>query len=489
MPNLSKEARVRLLDALSKIPRGFAEHAPPQMIYPISEHLRALEAEVVLIVGDRGAGKTQLKNALDTAEVRDALVRYAPGVKVPPGRVDWVVGWPLGTQGPDSRGWRDMLGASSGDQDRSEVWGAYLLRAVRGHLSTAEQEPLRTVLDAPGADAKQVLSAMRQAGVQVTTALDALDERLAREQRWLFVAYDELDTLVMEDWEALGNAIRGLVSHWAVYARRWRRLRPKIFLRSDFYKHHREIAGADVAKLAGNRVELHWSDKNLYGALIKHLLNAEALGGATPLKDYLLRSVQGREDPVLGFVPELATAADAKPFVHRLISEYMGANQGKGRTFAWILDHLRDGNKHALPRSLIALIADAADIERDQPRATGAHLLHHVSVRNALDRVSKEYVGQARTHELPWLEGLATRLQRSREVPWTKRELTNLLGAQYDGLWATHGARPPGSDKHDLLESLIELGVVRSRPKDMFDVPDLYLHGLGLRRKGGVAKQ
>lgn len=48
----------------------------------------------------------------------------------------------------------------------------------------------------------------------------------------------------------------------ATYARRWQRIRPKLFLRTDFYQHHREIAGADVAKLAANRVELAWSDKN-----------------------------------------------------------------------------------------------------------------------------------------------------------------------------------------------------------------------------------
>jgi hypothetical protein len=491
MPSLTQEKRNALLQALS-LRSGQAENIPPKIIYPVPEHLRALEAEVVLIVGDRGAGKTQLRNAFDVPEVREALARHAPGVRVPKGQVDWVSGWPLQTGGPDSGGWSALLGdLSAGADARTAIWGAYLLRSVKKFLTPAELREVQPVLEVRGVDAKGVLAAQRQVGVPVTASLDALDERLAAEDRWVFVSYDELDTMVMENWETLGNAIRGLVSYWAGYARRWRRLRPKIFLRSDFYKHHREIAGADVAKLAGNRVELRWSDKNLYGALIKHVLNRPDPESAALLRAHFGKVVPTTSDSVLGLIPLLNEAADAKPFVDRLVSQYMGANRGKGLAFRWILDHLRDGNGHAVPRSLVLLIERAVDFERDRPRASGAHLLHHVSVRNALDKVSMEYVNQAQTNEFLWLEGLAERLQQDREVPWTKRELMRLLGRDFNGKWSTSstGVRPPGLDPEELLEGLGELGVIRARPDEMFDVPDLYLQGLDLRRKGGVAKQ
>jgi hypothetical protein len=490
MASLAKEKRASLLQALS-LRTSQAENIPPSMIFPIPEHLRALEAEVVLVVGDRGAGKTQLRNSLDSPTVRDALVHHASGVRVPKGRVDWVAGWPLGTGGPDSGGWSALLGdpaAAVGDAPAA-IWGAYLLRSVSKFLTSTEEQEVRPVLDARGVDARGVLAAQRRVGVPVTAALDALDERLAKNDGWVFVSYDELDVMVMENWETLGKAIRGLVSYWAGYARRWKRLRPKIFLRSDFYKHHRDIAGADVAKLAGNRVELQWSDKNLYGALIKHVLNRPEPQSAKLLQGYFGKVVRTNTDTVLGLIPVLDEAADAKPFVERLVSQYMGANRGKGLAFRWILDHLRDGNGHALPRTLVWLVERAAEIERDRPRASGAHLLHHVSIRLALDRVSTEYVNQAKTHEFPWLEGLADRLQHDREVPWSRRELLRLLSRDFDGTWSSTGARPPGLDSEELLESLGELGIIRARPDDMFDVPDLYLQGLDLRRKGGVAKE
>jgi hypothetical protein len=129
--------------------------------------------------------------------------------------------------------------------------------------------------------------------------------------------------------------VRGLVSFWAAYARRWQRIRPKIFLRSDFYRHHREIAGADVAKLASNRVELHWSEKNLYGALIKHILNKRDGDGVERLYAHFAGAVRADDDEVLGHVPRLTDKDDAKPFVDRLVSEYMGADRKKGLTLTW----------------------------------------------------------------------------------------------------------------------------------------------------------
>lgn len=491
MASLTNERRQELVQALS-LRAERAEDNDPRVILPIQEHLRAFEPEVVLVVGDRGAGKTQLKRALETPEVRDALLRVAPGIRAPTGRMEWFQAWPLGTDGPDSNAWsRFHESTTHPREDGVGVWLAYLLRTMRGRLHPDDRDRCSAVLDAQGVDAAAVLSTYRSCGVAVTAALDALDRELAAKDEWYFVAYDELDTVVIEDWKAMGFVIGSLVSFWAAYSRRWRRIRPKIFLRSDFYKHHRDVAGADVAKIAGNRVELQWSDKNLYGALIKHILNKKDGDGDHSLREYFARAVKdSSDDPVLGRIPRLGKAIDAKPFVDRLISEFMGANKGKGLAFRWILDHLRDGNGSALPRSLVMLVEHAAEKERDHPRATGAHLLHHTSVRNALDAVSEAYVEQAESHELRWLKGLASRLQKDRAVPWHRSELLELLKADFDGTWSSNGdARPPGASAEELVTNLVALGVLRQRTNDTFDVPDLYLHGLGLTRKGGVAKK
>ncbi|MCC6558112.1 MAG: hypothetical protein IT372_34625 [Polyangiaceae bacterium] len=490
MPNLTKESRAALVASLS-LNAGQADITDPRVVFPIPEHARALEPEVVLVVGDRGAGKTQLVRALEDESVRATLVRRTPGLRVPTGQAEWRTGWPLRRSGPDPAAWRSFAHAPGlGRDDVVSVWLAYLVRLLQDRLDEPSRTTVQDLLAVPGVDATSCLAAYRQIALSVTAALDALDERLAGENRWLFVAYDELDTLVLDDWHALGVIVRGLVSFWAAYARRWQRIRPKVFLRSDFYRHHREIVGADIAKLAANRVELQWSDKNLYGALIKHILNKRDGSGEERLYEHFARAVRVDDDAVLGHVPRLTDASDAKPFVDRLVSEYMGADRKKGLSVTWLLDHLRDGNGRALPRTLVWLIELAAEIELAQPRATGAHLLGHVSVRNALDRVSKEYVDHAQTHEFRWLAGLGERLRRDRKVPWQRRELVQLVAHEFDRSWGTSGEeiRPPGEDPEEVVESLVELGVLRARPDRGFDVPDLYLEGLGLTRRGGVAK-
>lgn len=489
MPNLTKQQRAELVASLS-LNAGQAEMSVPHVIFPIPEHARAIEPEVVLIVGDRGAGKTQLVRALEDDNVRAALVRRNASLRAPTGKTFWKTGWPLGIGGPDSSAWRNFArDPGRGREDVTAIWLAYLVRVLRTELDS-EALNFDGLMAVPGVDAVACLQAYRQHSLSVTAALDRLDERLLQEERWLFIAYDELDTLVQDDWSALGTIIRGLVSLWAAYARRWRRIRPKIFLRSDFYRHHREIAGADVAKLASNRVELHWSDRNLYGALIKHVVNKRDAMGKETLLAHFAPVVRLDPDPVLGYVPVLADATEAKPFVERLVSEFMGAGRKKGLAFTWILDHLRDGNGRALPRALVRLVELAAEIERNQPRATGGHLLHHVSVRNALDLLSNEYVQQAETNELFWLIGLGERLARDREVPWSRRELLKLLSYRFDETWgaAPRHVAPPGQDPEEVIETLVQLGVLRVRPDGGFDVPDLYLDGLGLVRRGGVAK-
>jgi hypothetical protein len=301
--------------------------------------------------------------------------------------------------------------------------------------------------------------------------------------------YDELDTLYYSDWWVMGALIRGLVGFWASHGRRWSRIRPKIFLRTDFYRHHgSDVAGAEIAKLAATRVELSWSDKNLYGALIKHIANLN-----DAWFEYCNRGkgdkVRFEYDPVLKHIPVLVKKEDARPFVERLVGPYMGATKDKGESFPWIIGHLRDGNGKVSPRSLILLFENAAVLELGNLRASGAQVLSHFSLRNALDKVSESYVTQA-SDEFLWLPMVKERLKANPQVPWESRRLIEAaLKVDWDA-WLTQSpeVRPPADSPKELVDVLLELGIVRDRGNDKYDVPDLYLKGLGLNRKGGVAK-
>jgi hypothetical protein len=139
---------------------------------------------------------------------------------------------------------------------------------------------------------------------------------------------------------------------------------------------------------------------------------------------------------------------------------------------------------------LVRLIEEAATQERERQLATYNRLLDPRSIRRALDVVSREYVLQVNTHELPWLPGVERRL-RGHGVPMDRRAVENLLGEDWNESWSQdqHDVRPPADNTSQLTDLLLEIGVFGSRPHKKIDVPDLFLAGLGLTRKGGVKRR
>jgi hypothetical protein len=108
-----------------------------------------------------------------------------------------------------------------------------------------------------------------------------------------------------------------------------------------------------------------------------------------------------------------------------------------------------------------------------------------VSLRRSLDRVSEDHVADSR-HEWPWLDAVKAKLARDPLVPWQREaDITGLL----EGFASDTGKTPPPFEGRELLEYLIEIGILRRRPDGRVDAPDLFLAGLGLKRKGGVKKR
>ncbi|MRG94454.1 hypothetical protein [Polyangium spumosum] len=424
--------------------------------YPVAEHLRVLEPEVVLVVGDPGAGKTLLFNVLSSDTLRGAAMRRASGVRVVRGEAEWLRGYPMARwpRPPD---------------------GHILLHQDHAHEETAATKFWLSSL----VDALQPHFAGDPASALVV--LESLDRRLAQEDRWAFVTYDALETLA-------GGTVRGLLRLWAEHGRRWSRIRPKMFLRTDIYKYHVRDIVDEMIKSYGDHVELSWSDKNLYGAMLKHLAN---LSNAWFL--YCKRSSGDRVrfdfDPVLEHIPILARREDARSFVERLVGRYMGAAKVKGEAFSWLLDHLRDGNGKVFPRSLFLLLENAAALELENGHASGSQVLSPIALRNALDDGSQAHVQEIAT-EIRWLPKLKVCLHSDPRVPWESRHvLVAALAAGWD-VWSgeDQDSRPPASSPEQLVDMLLDLGIVRDRGNGKYDVPDLYLHGLGLKRKGGVSK-
>jgi hypothetical protein len=493
MSRLQQEDRSVLLRDLANMgSSGIAEHENPatfrQTFYPVAEHSRALDPDVALVIGSRGAGKSELFRAVVQEKLLPAIARVSGGQlsRLMPQQIEWLVGHPLEKEFPDMTGLRRFLKEHRSDLDASvDLWRAYLLRVLRTHLDLSGFGN-QSLFESQGGDVEAIVRALGALGNEPVLALDRLDRTLETSQRWIIVSYDELDVIGGYDWHAMVQSIHGLISFWANNARRWKRIRPKIFLRTDLFRRHAQSFGADLIKLAANRAEITWSDRNLYAMLVKRLANT-----SQGLREYCEETcIRFEQDADLGLIPEIKKSTDARPLIERIAGQYMGKNLKKGRTFAWLLSHIRDGNGHAMPRALVRLIEKASSQELERPLATYNRLLDPRSLRRALDDVSKEHVLEVNTHELPWLPGVKDRLDGS-GVPMPRRDAERLLGQRWDDSWnrANPGARPPADDVSQLATQLIEIGVFRVRPDTRIDVPDLFMAGLGLSRRGGVRKR
>ncbi|MCY4635954.1 MAG: hypothetical protein OXG04_15850 [Acidobacteria bacterium] len=488
---LNKQDCIDLRRQLTDLGYGQAESEGEESfayrLHPVSEHLRALDPRVVLVVGPRGSGKSALFKAFfsknrDLAAGVSRWMSKARPLQNESDASEWRAAYPAGTGFPDTQA---LAHGVLSDEDAKNVWHIMLVRCLADRLDERQRDALRPILQPPAVDLAELLVAYDTASP--TGALDDLERRLQQEDSRIYVGYDELDTLGGFDWTLMARMVRGLVAFWSDYSRRWRRIRAKIFLRSDLFRRHAGMGTADFAKLAANRAELEWSDAALFAMLVKRMANT-----SEQLAAYCRSArIRFEKDHVLGLIPEIEEPREAHPLLERLSGEFMGAGKKKGFVRNWVLAHLRDGNNRVSPRALVRLIEQAAGKDAVNRTLRPPRLIHPTALRQALDDVSDSHVTQGISSEWPWLEGVKERLTLDRLVPWTRKEIVDLFDADWMKTWGPReglDVRPPVEQPADFVDYLIDLGVFRQRSGDQIDVPDLYLSGLNLRRKGGVRR-
>lgn len=481
------EDRQQLLTDLTNIggagrSEGETVDSIKRSFYPVSSHLRMLDPDVVLVVGPRGVGKTAIARVLTETDSYASISRRAPAIRLPMTEPKWERGHPLNQKGFDENELSKFISKRGTDTNiLKNLWFTYLFRILSDEMDI---ERNNTLMKIDPADIEGNIEAFNSLDVPVSF-LDKLDQKLERENRFIFITYDEIDTFGGGEWKFVEAGTRSLVAFWAAYARRWKRIRAKIFLRTDLYDRHAKVGGADLAKLAANRVELLWSDKDLYGMLLKRMRNSEGL-----LADYIgkIRGIEWDSDATLGELPILEKWQDARPLAKRLVGEYMGAERKKGLVYRWLLDHVRDGLGRAFPRPFVRLIEEASYLQSQPQQRHRAprwpKLLEPSSLRQALDSVSRHHVEQSRD-EWKWLDAVKNRI-RGELVPWDReRDIIRLL----EKPWDESEDNSPPFEGRDLLDYLIEVGILRYRPDGRIDAPDLFLAGLGLMRKGGVRRR
>ena len=466
---------------------------PRSWFYPTEAHRAALDPSTLVVVGERGEGKSALFRFLGWLSENDvpASEIWAPrsaGERVVPSHWMEAFGEVAGHQESPSV---EVVEAFVADADEGLVrtfwWGA-AARCLAGVFP--DVAPVAVLNPADQRFRYQPAAWAADVRVQVGAVsewLDRLEQRLAAEGRVAVLTYDSLDRLGAIRVRKL--AVGALLSAWLGLQNRYRFIAAKIFLRPDLLDSALE-AFPDASKLLSRRQELRWEREDLFGllarvmaarndALLQYLKapqhHAETVSGAKRM------GIAFTSHRVLGLLPDREDVRDqAPPLEQRVTFALAGRVIGKGpakqRPAMWIGSQLADARGRIVPRSLLLLVTEAAKAavlggDGGEPLLTLPNL--EAGLRTASEQRLREM-----TEDHP----VVARLRRAGpiDLPADSLELRRRVA------FVPNGGRDDGfaDDGAAVVRELERLGVLEVRTDRRIDVPEIYRVALRFDRRG-----
>lgn len=470
--------------ALSELPDGTSHGSPPQPgeLYLPPSHRKALNPNATLVTGMRGSGKTFWWAALQDPSTRTLVAQLSS-------RLTWIArsdvrpGFGV-KEDPDRYPGRDELRTMmvTDGVDPRDIWRTVHARHLAGvghPLRTLESwsQRARYLQDNPG---------------EVSRLFDECDQELERRGRHSLVVFDGLDRSA-DEWPDMFALIRGLLRH-ALDMRSYRRIRAKVFLRSDQADEEKVAAFPDASKILASAAQLRWPRRDLYGMLWQYLANGakgEQLRAWLEEGDWPTVKVGGRR--VFTAPSALAGSEEVqRETFHTISGPWMGTDPRRGFPYTWIPNHLGDADRRVSPRSFIAALREAASDTADYYREHD-YPLHYNSVKRGVQKASQIRVRELR-EDYPWVHRLLEPLAglvvpcplRDIERIWEQDQILDEIAGQIDADDVKLPPRNLDRGATGVREDLEALGVFRRLKDGRVDIPDVYRIGYRIGRKGGV---
>lgn len=472
---LGDDERSELLTALSNIPvDADADDADAiiRTFLPGPQHERALDRKVLVVRGERGAGKTALFQLLGALQAKgialSTVIRGAPD-----GRQ--LVGF--SEHGTDLPHVEVVMAFAQGatPEDLRAFWLGLLVGVLRKDIENPSRLPdaFHNAYTANPNDPAAWVPVARSSLPGLYGWLDAI-ERAEGDTR--FVVYDHLDRIGTTNRKVRERVAGSLLDLWLSLSLRYDRLRGKVMLREDLF---REVLSsfADATKLETRSVRLEWTAGRLYALLVRRM--AADKGLRDWLRDVARLELTQRKP--FGYLPASMDFDEAtqKRFAKSLVGEFMGSGPNKGFTHNWMINHLQDARGQVTPRSLLVLIRKAAETAREKgPRAAYRKLLHPIELHDALQEASQRRVVEQK-EDHPVIQRLEALREKTLFLP--HREVIRAIGS----VTVSDGFEGRGDEA---FEELLRIGAIAIRD-DRVDVPDIFRYAFGIKRKGGPQKR
>lgn len=449
---------------------------PGEIFFP-REHARALDPETVLVVGNRGMGKSFWANALAHAPSREAAARaYRRELEGVEAR--FVFASAEGVQGIS----RGEIEAVADDVPTDAIWRAAVLPSL---VPTPDELP---------ATLRERVDWVRSRPEELRELLRTADRRLAERQARLVLLFDALDQLA-GTWPRIQILTRGLLE-LALGLQSYRNIRLKIFMRPDQYESPELFRFPDASKIKTGHVRLTWRSLDLFGLLFFELSRRarapfERLCASTGI------NLQKRH-PFLPLPSELLESPESqKTLFHEIAGPFMGANAKRGFPYTWLPVHLADARGEVAPRTFLRALRQAA--LHDPPPTDKA--IDHLGIFEGVRQASEQRLAELE-EDYPWVSAALAPL-RGLQVPaevaavhdaWDRGSVIDRIVEKFRDAKGPIGLElvpqlPRGVALELLQKNLEAIGVMEVRANGKIDVPDIFRIKAGILRKGGVTPQ
>ena len=280
--------------------------------------------------------------------------------------------------------------------------------------------------------------------------LETLNSILRERDRKVWIAFDRLDGIFLNNQELEAAALRALIRVYIdLKDIKYSQLTMKVFIRNDFW--NQIMYGGEVfreaTRVTGDTT-LTWDSNSIRALIVRRLLaNAELCDFYRVGKDDIFHNVQAQEE-----------------FFYRVFSEKVGHED----TFEWLKSRTEDSKGSLLPREVIALLRRAKDsqllrFQNGQYEPADERLFDEFALQDSLAIVSRDRLEKTIYAEFNEYKEYIEALRN--------QKATNNLAA-LASIWAVDN-----EEAKKISEGLVKIGFFKSiGPKNnpQFWVPYLY---------------
>ena len=465
---------------------------------PLRSYSKLADSRVFLITGDRGSGKTELFQILTSCNGLNHILsendkkRYTD-LK----NVEFIVGYIATGEKAKLFPTSNVCSKWIKEKNQEEImvfWCGLVCSVLLKWFKNNDEaskiakeklgKDLFIALEEKSSEISKWWKLVYTHEEQCESFLNALDEWLKSQDKCIYLVYDELDRICGNYRDVFGF-IRNLLSYWFFHNNRFSNIKAKIFLRSDLYN-AKALQFTDASKMRAYHLELKWNSLSLYRMFVKRIVNADSdrmLRYLLEIPGLILPGVETG----LGYMP----CDSEEPFhqlMEKMIGKYMGKTPKRGLSYSWIPNHIQDANGGLAPRPFLKCFSFAATEmllhSEDMQHLEEEKLLLPTRLQGALAEVSADRVAEL-LEEYQWLQELIDRL-KGKTMLMEKKEFMSYLNPV---LWPEERrCELPGKSGEEILEALLGLGIVMETTDNRINVPEIYLHGFGLKRKGGIKR-